>query len=295
MKSDDAVIEGVDTEFGGIAFARDQLSNDAYHANKTHYSRSPCHTIFRFGGGAQEFVKRGGRMFVGNAGTSLGTLFDTAWEGLHDKKSLTDLFTVPPPSVLSNGARRGKPYTDWLAEATSGNQTAISPDDMEKLTQMIRSCKKNRRAMQLLEETENLQASHFWTDAAGHRRKSRFDGHTEHLVYDVKSTSSTFDRLASSFVDYGYIWQAAWYSDSAYAFGWPEFNMPFICVQTVPFFGCEVFTVPKELVDVARIQIAETLDQIRLRELTEEYLPHDHGEEKELVFPHWAYGKREEV
>ena len=67
--------------------------------------------------------------------------------------------------------------------------------------------------------------------------------------------------------------------------------MPFVVVQTVPPYECRVFVMPTELVDAARAQIDQTLDAIRLRRETGEYLSADYGEEQEMSFPAWVWKK----
>lgn len=292
MNWDTEVREGqIDTTHSGRTFTRKELTNEAYHANETHRSRSTVHSVFRHGAFAHRYMKRGGRLFAGNAGTSLGSKFDRLWEAAHDGQKIEDVFCWAPVSVLSNGARRGKPYTDWLAEQQASGKEDISLDDLHKLQQMLANALECRRAKELLEATEDVQLSHFWEDNHGHKRKARFDGHTEREVYDVKTTSSAWKDLFRSFLDYGYIWQSAWYSDAAYEIGWPQFRMPFICVSSVAPYECRVVTIPEELVEQARQQIRDTLDLISLRESTGRYLPDDHGEEQELVFPDWVYSK----
>lgn len=262
------------------------LDNSAYHA-RPEISRSYAHQIYRYGGRGQYLLERGVRLVGQNQSLTRGTQFDQLWEARASGKSIGDLFVTPPSSVLaSDGSRRGKPYTEWAAQQTAQIATEA---DLEILELMWASVELNDRAMELLGDTSDTQRSVFWTDSAGHRRKARFDGQTSSLVYDVKTTSSPWSLLHKSFLDYGYVWQASWYRDAAYAIEYEPFRMPFIVVQTVAPYECSVVTIPEELVEAAASQISTTLDLVRFRKTTGEYLPDDYGAERELEFPAWAW------
>jgi len=155
---------------------------------------------------------------------------------------------------------------------------------------MVEAVYENSSAVELLEITTDLQQSVFFEHKDGHLLKARYDGAISgDLIYDVKTTSSSWSELAKSFLNFGYFWQAAWYTDSAYAIGYDEFRMPFIVVQTVPPYECQVFYCPDEMVQAARSQIADTLRIIELRRESGEYLPEDYGEVKTLECPAWMW------
>ena len=50
-----------------------------------------------------------------------------------------------------------------------------------------------------------------------------------------------------------------------------------------------------DVVEEAGKQLDRTLELIRLRRLTGEYMPADHGEITELLIPQWARKQEEEV
>jgi hypothetical protein len=236
-------------------------------------------------------LDEGVRLFTGNAGTSKGSQFDYLWEMRAARNArLSDLFVTPPASVLtSNGQRRGKAYEEWSAEQAAAGRQEASEEDLTRMRLMWRACEMNETAMELLGDTIATQQAVFWTDNRGHRRKSLYDGRTPSLVYDVKTTSSDMRDVAKSFLNFGYFWQAAWYTDSAYAIGYSQFRMPFIVVQTVPPYLCQAFVCPDEMVDEARYQIDQTLDAIAIRRDTGEYLPEGYGDLKELECPAWMW------
>lgn len=279
----------IDISNGPVSLGRRELSNDAYHGEKAFISRSTAHQIFRYGGRGQWLLEKGRRLVGMNAGLKIGSWFDSYWEAKALGEDVSGLFVVAPSDVLAaDGSRRGKAYTDW-AKSQSG--TIVTQEDIDLLQLMWDGVEQCAAAVFYLHETSDTQRSVFWEDRGGHKRKARFDGQTPSLIYDVKTTSSQWDQVYKSFIDYGYIWQAAWYTDAAYQIGYEPFNMPFIVVQTVPPYETKVFTMPSDMVDAAREQIDQTLDAIRLRKETGEYLPADYGVEQEMTFPAWVWKK----
>lgn len=281
----------IDLSGGPVQIDGDSLENESYHRDFPEYhSRGTTHSIFKMGGIAQRHLERGVSLFSGNAGTRKGSQFDYLFEQMVNGKKLEQLFVQPPAEVLtSNGQRRGKAYEQWAQELAANGGMEATAAEVELLRLMRDALLENQSAVDLLDACTDCQRSVFWADRAGHKRKARWDGATKDLVFDVKTTSSQWCDLHKSFDNFGYYWQAGWYSDSAYAVGFEAFQMPFICVQTVPPYECQVVTCPDEFVDRAREQIARTLDLIELRRETGEYLPEDYGVTKQLEIPAWAW------
>ena len=280
---------GVDSTKGPVSMSRRELDNETYHGEKGHKSRSGVHQIYRYGGRGQWLLENGHKLVGMNTGLKIGSWFDAYWEAKALGEDTSKLFVVAPRDVLAaDGSRRGKAYTDW-AKAQAG--MIVTQDDIDLLTLMWMGVEACESAVYYLHETSDTQRSVFWVDSNGHKRKARFDGQTSEKIYDVKTTSSQWDQVYKSFIDYGDVWQAGWYSDAAYQIGYEPFSMPFIVVQTVPPYETKVFTMPSEMVDAARAQIDQTLDAIRLRKETGEYLPADYGVETEMQFPGWVWKK----
>lgn len=282
-------MDTLDVSAGAQVFDSETMSPGQYFSIAEFLSRSYVHQIFRHGGKGQMLLDRGDKIFSGNRGTEVGSLMDAAWEAVVAGKDWRSLFVEPPREVLAkDGSRRGQPYKDWKASLPPGAME-LSSDDRRRLELMWEAVRSHRRATELLESTTACQRSVFWADRSGHKRKALWDGCNSELVYDLKTTSSDITDIGKSFINFGYAWQAAWYSDSAYEVGYEPFSMPFVVVQTVPPYHCKVVRIPDEFVDQARDQIARTLDLIALRRETGEYLSEEYGEEEELKMPAWAY------
>jgi hypothetical protein len=257
------------------------LPNDQYHARQPWISRS---TAFRYrglaGGVHQRFEEvRGKRIFSGNAATGFGTLVDTAFEAVARGVDWRSQVAVPPAGVLAaDGSRRGKAFTEWRQSLPAGS-VECNAADFAKVADIIEAIREHKIARELLESITHSQYSVFLTDAAGHQRKARADGVTAREWFDLKTTSSEWPDLRYSFARFGYHWQAAWYSHAAAACGWEPFTFRFVVVQANPPHEVRVVSLSPASLARAEAEIAETLDKIRERRESGEYVPEAYHEE----------------
>jgi len=256
-------------------------------------SRSYLCAVLKGGGDTQKWLDDRHVLFAGNNATTLGSNFDTLVMGVCEGRSYSDIVQVPPAAVLaSNGSRRGKPYEEWKARLPA-NVIDVNAEDAWKLGQMLSHLLDNPAAKRLVDETTETQVSVFF-QCNGHACKVRPDGCTPGYWWDLKSTSSTWDRLYRSVFDYGYAEQEWLYVQAAMALGMDEFRMPFCFVQTMPPFACHVFYLPQDLVKEAGLRMLRVLEEVRLRRETGVYQPADAGEITELHIPKWALKQEEE-
>jgi hypothetical protein len=263
------------------------MTNEAYHAERGHISRSTAHRYRGvLGGRSQRYAEVYGKsLFSGNAATGFGTLIDVACECEMRGLDWRNRIAVPPESVLaSDGSRRGKAYQEWKATLpTDGLECSMT--DFGKTSEIIASIREHEVANALLEAATHTQLSVFWTDADGHKRKARADGVTATEWFDLKTTSSEWRDLKWSFLRFGYDWQAKWYGEAAALAGCDRpFEFKFVVVQTFAPFDVKVVTLPSEIVTAASQDIRETLDTIRRRRETGEYVSPSYHAVEELVF-----------
>lgn len=271
------------------------MSAADYFSQNDFLSRSYLHSVARFGGEAQRWMDQGYSLFSGNAATKLGSKFDSLVMGICEGRQLGDMLQVPPPDVLaSNGSRRGKAYDEWKAKAAAKGIIDCNAEEAWQLERMVEHLLDNPAAARLVEETNETQVSVFF-ECHGHRCKVRPDGCTPKLWWDLKSTSSTWDKLFRSVFDFGYPEQQWLYTQAAIAIGYEDFRMPFVFVQTVPPFACHVFYLPEKLVVDAGVRLLRVMEEVRLRRETGVYEPADAGEITELQIPAWALRQEEEV
>ena len=260
------------------------MPNEAYHGEKGHISRSTAHRFMGAEGGrAQRFTERGGVLFGGNAATGFGTAVDIAVGAEMRGVDWRTQIAVPPAGVLAaDGSRRGKAYQEWKATLAGGCE--VNAVDFEKVAEIVESIREHRAARALIEAATHSQYSVFWTDENGHPRKARADGVTPSEWFDIKTTSSEWRDLKWSFIRFGYDWQSVWYGDAARVAGFGEFDFKFVVVQTFAPFNVKVVTLPPDVLARARQEIKETLDAIRRRRETGDYVPESYHVVEELVF-----------
>ena len=262
------------------------MSNEAYHAEKSHISRSTAHRYRGVAGGrAQRYAEKYGKsLFGGNASTTFGSIVDAACEAEMTGGNWRSKIVVPPESVLaSDGSRRGKAFTEWRQTIPNGG-IECSAADFSKVSDIIDSIREHSEANALIEAATHSQYSVFWTDADGHKRKARADGVTSECWFDLKTTSSEWHELKYSFRRFGYDWQDVWYREAAAVAGWSPFEFKFIVVQTFAPFDVTVLTLDESVLQAADIEIRETLNLIRERRETGVYVPQAYHEIRKLQF-----------
>jgi hypothetical protein len=156
------------------------MSNDEYHAERQHISRS---TAYRyrgvFGGRAQQYEDGGRKIFGGNSSTDFGSVFDAAVGLAATGGDWRSAVVSPPANVLAaDGSRRGKAYTEWRSANVCAGALECSPADYQKVEDMLDALYGHRNARRILEDTMTSQMSVFWRDEYGHDRKARGDGVT---------------------------------------------------------------------------------------------------------------------
>jgi hypothetical protein len=279
-------------DVAGLRRLGDQAAIDAtYRLEDGHFTRSYVHSVMQYGGLGQEMLDNGERLFTGNSATDFGTLVDRAIPMVVCGVRLEDYYAVPPEAVLSNGARRGKAYTEWKEQL--GAKLEVSAADWYRLKKIIDNVCLHPAASEILEETEDCQACFRWIDPSGYPRKALADGVTPHYLWDFKTTSSDWKDLYRSCMNFGYLAQDAWYEDGAVANGWPPHRLKFVFAQTQKPYAVRVYTMPQDMVDLARERLAVTLDQIALRRELGLYRGPEDEEVLELEFPSWTRGERE--
>lgn len=259
------------------------MANEAYHAEREHISRSTAHRYRGIAGGrAQRYAESGKSLFAGNSSTTFGSLVDMACECEMAGTDWRSRIVVPPESVLaSDGSRRGKAFTEWRQTIPAGG-AECSAADLAKVSDIIASIREHSEANALIEAAMHSQYSVFWTDLDGHRRKARADGVTKDLWFDLKTTSSEWWELKYSFRRFGYDWQDVWYREAASVAGWAPFEFKFIVVQTFAPFDVAVLSIDEGDLAMADQEIRETLNLIRERRETGNYVPAEYHMARKL-------------
>lgn len=267
------------------------MAGQAYRQETRFDSRTVICTVMKHGGEVQKWLDEGLVYWGGNSATATGSEFDQLITGVLEGKSLESQVVVPPEDVLGKGgARTTNAYKDWASQQTG---VIVTADKKWQYVKMYDSMRANKACCELMDQTVETQASVFF-EHGGHLLKVRPDAGTATLWWDLKTTSQDWDRIFRSVIDYGYAEQEWLYVLGAQAVGLTHFRMPFVFVQTSAPFGCRVFHLPEQMVENAGRRVMNTLEEMRLRRSTGQYMPEEAGEIQELYLPNWAM-KEEEV
>ena len=269
------------------------MTGEEYRSQNDFFSRSYLHAVASQGGDAQRWMDLGHPLVNYTNSLKLGTMFDRAIEGVCKGKTLDSMLSIPPPEVLAkDGSRRGKAYDAWKEEHDSRGLMDCTEDTAFQLHSMVESLMENPIARSLVESTTETQVSVFF-EIDGHRVKARPDGCTPGMWWDLKTTSSKWDRLWRSAVDYGYCEQEWLYVAGAKAIGYDHFRMPFVFTHTSPPYSTKVLFLPDDMVSAAGVRMRHAMDVSRLRQVTGVYRQ-EICEIEELEFPNYAYKKVDE-
>ena len=279
------------------------MPNEEYHSQNDHLRRSMIVQVAKYGGEAQRFIDDGHSLFKGSTATTKGSRFDDLTMQLIEGKQFNDVVVQTPSEVLTkSGQRRGKPYLEWKSQQEKEGKICVSADEEWELTMMVDHMMQNPVARELIEETQQTQLSVFFL-FDGVPCACRPDGnlpldYSSELFpipvwWDLKTTSSTWDRIHVSSQAYGYAEQEAFYTEAAMQLGYKPHRMPFVFVQTMPPYRCRVFHIPQEVVGNARSRISNTIAEIQLRRRTGIYLPVEADQINELDVPQWAQQEEE--
>lgn len=201
--------------------------------------RSPAHFKHGYGDDSSAFA--------------LGTACHSA---ILEPEKFAAEFTVYPGKV-----RRGKEWEAFEAEALSRGVQVLSRSEHEKATAMAASVRGHARASQLLSGGQ-AEVAMVW-ELAGFQCKGRADLISDSVIVDLKSTADGSPRgFARSCLSYGYLGQAAWYSDGLYRITGKRLPFYFVAVENSAPYLPTVYRVPDRLLERGRNDYAELLGRL---------------------------------
>lgn len=225
---------------------------------------------------------------------SYGTLLHSWHELLDglDQSRFWDRVRIAPANVVTATGQLGKAAEPWLADQPP-DCIPVSPADAETLRLQTEQLLLNPAVTDLLEAATwkegNIRFA--WGDR-GHLCRSRIDGATPEVFYDLKSTRevdpvSRFDFACANF---RYDIQAAFYGRAALQAGWPRHRMAFIATSTVYPYDCAVMVLPPDVIQQAERDIDRMLNELEHRRNLDWWTPAHYGQVIEM--PNRAFIKK---
>jgi exodeoxyribonuclease VIII len=184
------------------------------------------------------------------------------------------------------GKRVGKRW-DVFCSAAKGKEI-IKEADMETVHEISSAVRNDRTARRYLDDIGESEVSLFWEDRTTNIKcKARIDFLSISSTVDLKTTKdaspSVFGRLAAN---YGYLTQAAFYSDAVeIARG---VRLPFVMIaveKTAPFI-VQVYQLPDHVLDIGRAKYRVWLETLK-QCIDSDKWPGYASEELDLVLPSW--------
>jgi len=203
-----------------------------------------------------------------------------------------DLAIIPSGVLASNGAKRGKAWTEWIKDQSS-DLRIVKQHEAEAITTACDAIREqvagHQFAARILDDDIRWQQVVFGKcEYSGLDLKGMLDclDAEAGTVWDVKTTSDASpDEFAKQVLRYRYHWQAAWYLELACAdeFFW-------IAIQSSPPYRVEVYECGHDWLTMARNQIREVrLSYAEQMDRPGPWRNPSHGKIVPLFPPAWAW------
>jgi hypothetical protein len=219
----------------------------------------------------------------------LGTAFHIA---LLEPDNFGKSFVVAPK--FDRRTKEGKAAAEaW--EAENAGKTALTPDQMATIEQMVVSVRNHAGAARLL-ANGLAEMSGFWVDQeTGIECKCRPDflmleGETITGIVDVKTCcDASIDGFARAIATLGYDVQAAFYQDGLKALTGRTIPFYFITIEKEPPYAVAAYKASDQVIEVGRAKYRAALQLLkwcRENDRWPTYQPN--GEIEEISLPRWA-------
>jgi hypothetical protein len=160
------------------------------------------------------------------------------------------------PEDYDGRTKAHKSIKDGIA---SEGKTALTHEDMFRITAMNAAIRQHPTARKLMGEIESVEQSAFW-EMSGIKCKSRMDARAKSRVLDLKSTTDASPfKFARSIVDYKYFEQAAHYLEGMYAHNEQVNEFVIIAVESAPPYGVAVYSIDQGFIDAGRTKMDQAL------------------------------------
>jgi len=184
---------------------------------------------------------------------------------------------VAPASITTAAGGWTKSAAEWKASLPPDKLPLTRPmyHRLKKQTQQILE---NAAAVDLLNARTKTEFNVRWSWGK-HRCKGRFDGGTDDVIYDLKTTRDMYpaQQFGRSAAQWFYHIQAAFYLNGAMKAGWPDHEPQFIVTSNLAPYHCSVMTIPREVLTETEEWCLRLMDELDQRHLLDWWHPADYG------------------
>lgn len=201
-------------------------------------------------------------------------------------------YAILPATVLNkDGHRRGKAYTEFLAENQS--RYLVTEDYVAQLERAADNILNNGPAAQLIYSPTAIWHERFaWDcDLTGLRLKCEIDllDPGLHCVTDLKTASDVdLDSFERDVMKWGYDIQAAMYLQAAKLLLDEDWSYAWVVVRNRPPFDCEVYEASQQLLLHGSRRLDERLEFFAECEKSGQWLSQTHGIVQTVYPPRWS-------
>lgn len=268
---------------------RDDLSNDAYHADKTAVSSSSLKLVLKSPLSFKNHFIDGVRTEPTKA-MVFGTLVHTAV--LEGMDFLRNYFIVPDFGDLRSSKNRAK-RDEWTASLPFGAQV-VTEQEMRDIEGMLNAVLRHKDAMRLLKDGVTEVSGYYADPVTGIKCRIRPDFLGENLgvLADLKTTvSCTLDDFSRAIWSYRYDFQMAMYAEGIRVITGQKIKYPaFIAVEKTPPYEVAVYVADDGMMDYGLTDYRRALDTLK-KSLDSDVWPGYQEGVQNIALPAWIFNR----
>ena len=191
-----------------------------------------------------------------------------------------------PASVCTAGGQWGAKSKEWLDDQPD-DAIPMCVSDHAQLRDQTAEIYENTAARDLILKSDIREFVVRWNWADGTEMRSRIDGRSGGIAYDLKTTRETdpLNTWWKAVHSYRYDIQSVIYSAAMESIGYEAKPILFLVTSTVPPYPCHVVRLPESVLQGARALVDKVLIGIKQRTEWGNWYPDDYGTVTELRCP----------
>jgi hypothetical protein len=192
--------------------------------------------------------------------------------------------------VIYPGRRQGKAWEEFESKAIRSGKTVLNATEYGKAVGIKNAVRANKRADELLSGGK-AEVAMVWTLGGGTPYETKCKGRADYIgsvIADLKSTQNCSPReFARSCVKYGYLGQAAWYTDGYEALTGQRLPYYIVAVESNAPHLVTPYRVPEHLLAIGRDQYQTLLGKLDYCKRNNFWGGYTEADELNLELPSW--------
>jgi hypothetical protein len=200
---------------------------------------------------------------------------------------------IPEKRLAKNRARSGASYQRWVE--THPGKIDLKREEWASVKTMANNVRRHPQLARMMDRAIGREVAIAWTDEeTGLELRAYIDlltgWDTGTIVVDYKTTRCETPReFSRSVLDYGYHFQAAWYTEAVRQLGYDVIAFLVVTVDKSPAHECRVYQLSQRAIDLGHRKMRETLAELAYRVNADYWDSPGSDEVLEIDLPEWAY------